>query len=169
MYKKLIFIFFMAIIISVTGCSSDKKELKNTEQSLESSDYAELEAGKFTLNKEAFENFAKAAQEGSKGSLKLKYYENGAVLSTVELIYDGKEYTYKSTGDSDNIEEKYKYMYLFEGTYKGQYTYSDYILANDKDLTYDSLQNNIISSNLEEAGPDGVGFRYISSDHNNLQ
>lgn len=168
MYKKLAFIFFMTIIISITGCSSDKKEISDNEQSLKKSDYVELEEGKFTLNKEVFDNFANVAKKGSKGSIKLKYSENGAVVSDVELIYDGNEYIYISSDDSDGIEEKYKYLYLFEGTYKGQYTYSDYILTNDEDLTYDSLQNNIISSNFEEAGSDGGGFRYISSNHNAL-
>lgn len=160
MKKIFVLAAVIALMISISGCSTDKKDSKQ-EKTLT------LESGKFSKeNKDVFEEFVNNTENGKTDSVILEYLEDGSPTTKAKIAFDGKEYTYNILNSSETVSETYKYLRYFEGEYKDEYTYADYVLTNDKEMTYDSLQNTIISSDLEESQTEEKnGFRYILAEH----
>lgn len=172
MRRKLVVVSILAFTLCVAGCSSDKSVTsKDAGQEAESDKNVTLESGKFVQGeKEVFEEFAKNTWNGKEDSIILEYLDDGSLSSKIEITFDGDKYKYHTLYDSEYVLEKYKYLHYFEGTYKDRYTYADYILLNDEDMTYDSFMRLIIDSNPGVADtPDEAGFRYILADHKDLE
>lgn len=157
-------ILIMVLTLCISGCSSDKKDTsKQKSVKLESWEF--LQGGK-----EVFESFVKNTWNGKEDSIILEYLEGGSLTSKIEITFDGDKYKFHTLYDSEYVSEKYKYLHYFEGTYKDRYTYADYILSNDEDMTYDSFMRLIIDSNPGEAdNPGEAGFRYILADHEDIE
>ena len=174
MKKLLILIMTIALIITVTACTkTDENALSSLPDDYSYDDAVAdglvvFENSSITSGDDVWETFLETVNNGEKTTVRLAYYftlddrseyaldyyeeikDDFPILFVKDLTFDGSSYTIEGYEDGELISKTYAYLVKYEGEPTSETavfnSYLYYVLVNDDTLTWEEIEQGLLSS-----------------------